>query len=85
MYGETKVFPLAKLDRTLTVSQVKKFVEEEECKLPSRLTIAWPEGNKLENNSKLPAGTTIGMIERKAKLKLHTHKRIDKAIISNII
>jgi len=35
-------------------------VEDEECKLPSRVTIEWPEGDKLENNSKLPAGTTIG-------------------------
>uniref|UniRef100_A0A6P8HCY5 Structural maintenance of chromosomes flexible hinge domain-containing protein 1-like isoform X2 n=1 Tax=Actinia tenebrosa TaxID=6105 RepID=A0A6P8HCY5_ACTTE len=63
LYGENKVFPLAKLDRTLTTAQVKKFVEEEESKLPSRLVIAWPEGNKLDNNSKIPAGTTIGAMK----------------------
>ncbi|KAK3699756.1 hypothetical protein QZH41_015606, partial [Actinostola sp. cb2023] len=60
LFGETKVLPLAKLDRTLTITQVKKFVEDEECKLPNRITVVWPEGSKLENNSKIPAGTTIG-------------------------
>ena len=32
LFGENKVFPLAKLDRTLTTAQVQKFVEEEESK-----------------------------------------------------
>ena len=29
--------------------------------LPSKLVIEWPEQNKLEANSKIPAGTTIGI------------------------
>ena len=32
LYGEKKVFPLAKLDRTTTVEGVKKFIAEEESK-----------------------------------------------------
>ena len=30
-------------------------------RLPSKLGIEWPEQNKLEANSKIPAGTTIGI------------------------
>ena len=30
-------------------------------RLPSKLVIEWPEQNKLEANSKDPAGTTIGI------------------------
>ena len=30
-------------------------------RLPSKLVIEWPEQNKLEANSKIPAGTTIGI------------------------
>ena len=32
LYGDTKFFPLAKLDRSLTLPVIKKFVEEEESK-----------------------------------------------------
>ena len=30
-------------------------------RLPSKLVIEWPEQNKLEASSKIPAGTTIGI------------------------
>ena len=30
-------------------------------RLPSKLVLEWPENDKLEPNSKIPAGTTIGM------------------------
>ena len=30
-------------------------------RLPSKLVIEWPEQNKLEANSKIPAGTTIAI------------------------
>ena len=30
-------------------------------RLPSKLVIEWPEENKLEASSKIPAGTTIGI------------------------
>ena len=29
--------------------------------LPSKLVIEWPEDDKLDPNSKIPAGTTIGV------------------------
>ncbi|XP_044184398.1 structural maintenance of chromosomes flexible hinge domain-containing protein 1-like [Acropora millepora] len=60
LYGDRKFFSLAKLDRSITLASIKKFVDDEEAKLPSKLIIEWPEQNKLEHNSKIPAGTTIG-------------------------
>ncbi|CAH3190753.1 unnamed protein product [Porites evermanni] len=48
LYGDTKFFSLAKLDRTLSLSSIKKFVEEEEAKLPGKLVIEWPEDDKLD-------------------------------------
>lgn len=63
LYGDRKFFSLAKLDRSITLASVKKFVEDEEAKLPSKLVIEWPENNKLEPNSKIPAGTTIGAMK----------------------
>lgn len=30
-------------------------------RLPGKLVLEWPEEDKLEPNSKIPAGTTIGM------------------------
>ena len=32
LYGDTKFFSLAKLDRSLNLASIKKFVEEEEAK-----------------------------------------------------
>ena len=32
LYGDTKFFSLAKLDRSLNLASIKKFVEEEETK-----------------------------------------------------
>lgn len=29
-------------------------------RLPSKLVLEWPENDKLDPNSKIPAGTTIG-------------------------
>ncbi|RMX48106.1 hypothetical protein pdam_00002687 [Pocillopora damicornis] len=62
LYGDTKFFSLAKLDRMLNPALIKKFIDEEEAKLPSKLVLEWPENDKLEPNSKIPAGTTIGAI-----------------------
>ncbi|CAH3190669.1 unnamed protein product, partial [Porites lobata] len=59
LYGDTKFFFLAKLDHSLSLSTIKKFVEEEEAKLPSKLVLEWSEDDKLDPNSKIPAGTTI--------------------------
>lgn len=63
LYGDTKFFSLAKLDRSLNLASIKKFVEEEEAKLPSKLVLEWPENDKLDPNSKIPAGTTIGAMK----------------------
>ncbi|EDO36680.1 predicted protein [Nematostella vectensis] len=60
LYGDVKYLPLARLDRSISTIQIKKFIEEEERKLPSKLVVTWPEGEQLLPDSKVPAGTTIG-------------------------
>ncbi|CAB4024685.1 Hypothetical predicted protein, partial [Paramuricea clavata] len=63
LYGDKRVFPLAKLDRNTTPDGLKKFIAEEEAKLPSKLLIEWPNGDEMIQNSKVPAGSTIGDIK----------------------
>ncbi|XP_060561375.1 structural maintenance of chromosomes flexible hinge domain-containing protein 1-like [Ruditapes philippinarum] len=62
IYSELKIVPLSKLDRTTSPHNVRKFIEEEEAKLPSSLQITWPEGNKVTKNEKRKTGETIGDI-----------------------
>lgn len=63
LYDEVKIFPLAKLDRKVTDSQLQKIIEEEEGRLPSKLYVTWPEGDQLHPNEKRPAGKAIGDIK----------------------
>ena len=63
LYGDKRVFPLAKLDRSTTADGLKKFIAEEEAKLPSKLMVEWPNGDEMIQNSKVPAGSTIGDIK----------------------
>ncbi|XP_065063463.1 structural maintenance of chromosomes flexible hinge domain-containing protein 1-like isoform X2 [Rhopilema esculentum] len=60
IFGELKVFPLAKLDRAPSISSLKEFVQAEELRLPASLSVEWPEGNKVSEDDKVSAGSTIG-------------------------
>ncbi|XP_070276661.1 structural maintenance of chromosomes flexible hinge domain-containing protein 1 isoform X2 [Myotis yumanensis] len=62
LYDETKIVPIAKLDRTFAEKAVKKYVEDEMARLPDRLSVTWPEGDELFPNEIRPAGTTIGAL-----------------------
>ncbi|XP_053383340.1 structural maintenance of chromosomes flexible hinge domain-containing protein 1-like isoform X2 [Mercenaria mercenaria] len=62
MYSEVKIVPLSKLDRTTSAQMVKKYIDEEEAKLPNSLEITWPEGNAVSKNQKRKTGETIGDI-----------------------
>ncbi|CAH1248010.1 SMCHD1 [Branchiostoma lanceolatum] len=63
LYDEVKVLHLSKLDRSTTKLQAKKYIEEEEAKLPDKVVVKWPEGDSLQNNDKIPAGRTIGAMK----------------------
>ncbi|CAH1772323.1 unnamed protein product, partial [Owenia fusiformis] len=63
LYDEVKVFPLTKLDRTISPQLIRKYIEEEESKLPSKLLVTWPEGNEVKHGEKRAAGRTVGDIK----------------------
>ncbi|KAL3892332.1 hypothetical protein ACJMK2_004548 [Sinanodonta woodiana] len=60
LYAEVKIVPLSKLDRLASPQLIKKYIEEEEAKLPDKLVITWPDGFEVTQNEKRPAGKTIG-------------------------
>ncbi|KAL4217928.1 inactivation of X chromosome by DNA methylation [Mactra antiquata] len=63
LYNETKIVPLSKLDRGAGVGLIRKYIEEEEAKLPNELEISWPEGNEVTKNQKRRIGEMIGDIK----------------------
>ncbi|XP_057309351.1 structural maintenance of chromosomes flexible hinge domain-containing protein 1-like [Hydractinia symbiolongicarpus] len=63
LYGQKRIFPLAKLDLLFNQNEAADFISKEELKLPSKLVIDWPEGNELKTNSDVPAGSTIGAMK----------------------
>ncbi|KAL5015375.1 hypothetical protein ScPMuIL_009645 [Solemya velum] len=63
LYDEVKIVPLSKLDRSASDQMIKKFIEDEEAKLPDRLHVTWPDGFPVVQNEKRPAGKTIGNIK----------------------
>nr|KAG5694801.1 hypothetical protein BaRGS_019178 [Batillaria attramentaria] len=63
LYDEVKVVPLSKLDRTVSQSTIRHYIEEEEEKLPSQLVVSWPNGMEVQPNEKRSAGKTIGDIK----------------------
>ncbi|XP_013773590.1 structural maintenance of chromosomes flexible hinge domain-containing protein 1-like isoform X1 [Limulus polyphemus] len=63
LYSESKIYPLAKLDRKIGEEGIKKIISDEEEKLPDKLTISWPEGNEVKNAEKIPVGKLIGPIK----------------------
>ena len=52
--------PLSRLDRGASNAIIKKFIDDEEGKLPDHLVISWPNGMAVLPNEKRPAGKTIG-------------------------
>ncbi|XP_055997294.1 structural maintenance of chromosomes flexible hinge domain-containing protein 1-like isoform X2 [Ostrea edulis] len=63
LYNEVRVVPLSRLDRLCSAASVKRYLEEEESKLPANLIVAWPEGDIVKPNEKRPAGKTIGALK----------------------
>ncbi|XP_053805479.1 structural maintenance of chromosomes flexible hinge domain-containing protein 1 isoform X1 [Vidua chalybeata] len=62
LYGEVKIIPISKLDRTVSDKVVKKYIEDEMARLPDRLSVTWPEGDELLPNETRFAGTPIGAL-----------------------
>ncbi|KAH9491932.1 Structural maintenance of chromosomes flexible hinge domain-containing protein 1 [Bulinus truncatus] len=63
LYSERRFVPINKLDRGTSALQIKKYVEEEEAKLPDHLLVTWPNGMEVVQNEKRNAGKTIGDIK----------------------
>ncbi|XP_022088750.1 structural maintenance of chromosomes flexible hinge domain-containing protein 1-like [Acanthaster planci] len=63
LYDEVKVVPLSKLDRSANDRILKRFIEEEEGKLPEKLIVTWPEGNQVKQGDRMAAGSTVGAIQ----------------------
>ncbi|XP_070535302.1 structural maintenance of chromosomes flexible hinge domain-containing protein 1-like [Ptychodera flava] len=63
LYDEVKVVPLTKLDRVAPKSALKRYIEEEEGRLPEKLVLSWPEGDAITPGEKRPAGKTVGAIQ----------------------
>uniref|UniRef100_A0ABM0MF63 Structural maintenance of chromosomes flexible hinge domain-containing protein 1-like n=1 Tax=Saccoglossus kowalevskii TaxID=10224 RepID=A0ABM0MF63_SACKO len=70
LYDEIKAIPLTKLDRNAPKSAIKKYIEEEEGRLPEKIVVSWPEGDALIHNEKRAAGKTIGAIQ----VEIHNRK-----------
>ncbi|XP_019402215.1 PREDICTED: structural maintenance of chromosomes flexible hinge domain-containing protein 1 [Crocodylus porosus] len=62
LYGEKRIIPISKLDRTVSDKSVKKYIEDEMARLPDRLSVTWPEGDALLPNETKLAGTPIGAL-----------------------
>lgn len=63
LYDEIRTVPLSKMDRTISLSAIKKFIEDEEAKLPDCLIVSWPEGDEIKPNQKRQAGQAVGDIK----------------------
>ncbi|BFZ21319.1 hypothetical protein BsWGS_24357 [Bradybaena similaris] len=63
LYNERRFVPLNKLDRGASALQIKKYIDEEETKLPDYLLVSWPNGQEVVQNEKRHAGKTIGDIK----------------------
>ncbi|KAM4719100.1 LOW QUALITY PROTEIN: structural maintenance of chromosomes flexible hinge domain-containing protein 1 [Anableps anableps] len=57
-----KIIPISKIDRTATMENIMKYIENDIDKLPAKLRVEWPEGNPLPQNAVIPAGTPLGPI-----------------------
>ncbi|XP_078396761.1 structural maintenance of chromosomes flexible hinge domain-containing protein 1 [Cetorhinus maximus] len=62
LYDEVKTIPISKLDRTVPLAMIKKYIEDEMARLPDQLSVTWPEGDELIVNESRPAGMPIGAL-----------------------
>uniref|UniRef100_A0A669DFZ1 Structural maintenance of chromosomes flexible hinge domain containing 1 n=1 Tax=Oreochromis niloticus TaxID=8128 RepID=A0A669DFZ1_ORENI len=62
LWDMTKIVPISKIDKTATDEAIKKNIDSDSEKLPDKLNVEWPNGNPLQNNDILSAGTTLGKI-----------------------
>eukprot|EP00079_Xenopus_tropicalis_P016421 XP_004915276.1 PREDICTED: structural maintenance of chromosomes flexible hinge domain-containing protein 1 isoform X1 [Xenopus tropicalis] len=60
LYDEIKCVPISKIDRNATLSIIKKYLEDEMTRFPDTLAVTWPEGDSLEENDVIYAGSPIG-------------------------
>ncbi|CAL1539296.1 unnamed protein product [Lymnaea stagnalis] len=63
LYTERRFVPIGKLDRAASLQQIKKYIDEEEAKLPDHLVVSWPIGMEVTPNERRNAGKTIGDIK----------------------
>ncbi|KAG9479018.1 hypothetical protein GDO78_012604, partial [Eleutherodactylus coqui] len=63
LYDDMKCVPISKLDRNVSRSSIKKYIEDEMAKFPDTLAVSWPKGDTLVENDVKPAGTPIGALQ----------------------
>ncbi|XP_039900102.1 structural maintenance of chromosomes flexible hinge domain-containing protein 1-like isoform X2 [Simochromis diagramma] len=63
LWDMNKIVPISKIDKTATDEAIKKNIDSDSEKLPDKLNVEWPNGNPLQNNGVLSAGTTLGPLK----------------------
>ncbi|XP_019218618.1 structural maintenance of chromosomes flexible hinge domain-containing protein 1 isoform X2 [Oreochromis niloticus] len=63
LWDMNKIVPISKIDKTATDEAIKKNIDSDSEKLPDKLNVEWPNGNPLQNNAILSAGTTLGPLK----------------------
>ncbi|KAL4001171.1 hypothetical protein ACER0C_006470 [Sarotherodon galilaeus] len=63
LWDMNKIVPISKIDKTATDEAIKKNIDNDSEKLPDKLNVEWPNGNPLQNNAILSAGTTLGPLK----------------------
>ncbi|XP_026035611.1 structural maintenance of chromosomes flexible hinge domain-containing protein 1 isoform X3 [Astatotilapia calliptera] len=63
LWDMNKIVPISKIDKTATDETIKKTIDSDSEKLPDKLNVEWPNGNPLQNNAILSAGTTLGPLK----------------------
>ncbi|XP_063339511.1 structural maintenance of chromosomes flexible hinge domain-containing protein 1 isoform X2 [Pelmatolapia mariae] len=63
LWDMNKIVPISKIDKTATEEAIKKNIDNDSEKLPDKLNVEWPNGNPLQNNAILSAGTTLGPLK----------------------
>ncbi|XP_053268634.1 structural maintenance of chromosomes flexible hinge domain-containing protein 1 [Pleuronectes platessa] len=60
LYNKNKIIPIFKIDRNATDESIKKYIENDLCRLPHELKVIWQESNEWPQNYVCPAGTPLG-------------------------
>ncbi|XP_035765527.1 structural maintenance of chromosomes flexible hinge domain-containing protein 1 isoform X2 [Neolamprologus brichardi] len=63
LWDMNKIVPISKIDKTASDEAIKKNIDSDSEKLPDKLNVEWPNGNPLQNNAILSAGTTLGPLK----------------------